>query len=500
MDVLHQKCRRHLSGARLVAATVLVCVLVGQASAIGAQSAAPVAPIGGAKQPAFTTLPMSALGIAPVATPDSNDVAALVEIALEINPAIRAARQRVIGARARVTPAGLLPDPMVMAGIQNLPLGRESPAPEGHGATPPSSGPDPMTMKMIGIGQSLPYPGKLALRRRVAARGVEAAEAALAAATFRVKQEVRSAYYDLVFMDRALDIVERNQRLLVDFISITETRYGVGEAGQQDVLKARVEASRLAESAVGLMEDRRAVLARLNALLDRPSETPVTNPHIPSQVARAAVADSVSRIRFVSAALGSRAADSPVPPLDDLQATALRESPMLREHQAVIAAQAARVELAGKEHLPDFDLSLQYGQRGGGLPDMVTAIVSVPVPILKGRKQDQFVAEAHSELAALEAERDATKNEILAEVARLHSALERQRAQLALYVKATIPQGRASLASATSSYQVGRVEFLTVLDNQSTLFTYETEYFRSLTDFAKTLAELERVVGREIIQ
>jgi outer membrane protein, heavy metal efflux system len=354
-------------------------------------------------------------------------------------------------------------------------------------------------MKMIGIGQSLPYPGKLALRRRAAAHEVEAAEAALAAATLRVKQEVRNAYYDLVFMDRALDIVERNQRLLGDFISITETRYGVGEAGQQDVLKARVEAARLAESAVGLMEDRRAALARLNALLDRPSETPVTKPWITAQVARAAVADSVSRIRFVSAALGSRAADSPVPTLGELQETALRESPVLREQAALIAAQAARLELARKEHLPDFDLSLQYGQRSGR-PDMLSAIVSVPVPILKGRKQDQFVAEAHSELATLEAERDATKNEIMAEVARLHSALERQRAQLALFVRATIPQGRASLASATSSYQVGRVEFLTVLDNQSTLFNYETEYFHGLTDFAKTLAELERVVGKEIIQ
>ena len=431
---------------------------------------------------------------------DSADVNALVETALATNPMIRAARQRVAAAHARVTPAGLFPDPMLMLGIQNLPLGSMESAPAGHGATPSTSGPDPMTMKMVGVGQTVPYPGKLSLRRQVAAREVEAAEAALVAAAWQVEQEVRSAYYELAFLDRALDIIERNQRVLGDFVRITETRYGVGITGQQDVLRARVEATRLAENAVALTEQRRATLARLNAALDQPSEIPVAGPRIPERVARAAVADSAGRIRFVSAALGARAADSPLPSLAEMQETAVRVSPVLREHEAMIAAQAARVELARREYLPDFDFSLQYGQRGGGLPDMVTALVSIPLPIHKGRKQDQLVTGARAELAALEAEHNAKRNELRAEVARLHAELERQRAQLALYVKAIIPQGRASLTSATASYQVGRVEFLTVLDNQATLFNYETEYFRTLTDFATTLAELERVVGKEIVR
>ena len=103
------------------------------------------------------------------------------------------------------------------------------------------------------------------------------------------------------------------------------------------------------------------------------------------------------------------------------------------------------------------------------------------------------------DLATLEAEHDVRRNEIRASVARLHADLERQRAQLALYKGSIIPQGRASLTSAMASYQVGRVPFLTLLDSQATLFNYETEYFRVLTEFAKALAELERVVGTEIL-
>lgn len=433
------------------------------------------------------------------ARPDTSSIDVLVEAALAVNPAIRAARERLSAARARVGPAGLLADPTLMLGIQNLPLGTMRTAPAGHGTTPSSSGPDPMTMKMIGIGQTIPFPRKLSLSRRAVAREAESAEAALAVVRWQVTRDARGAYYELVFLDRALEIVDRNHRVLADFATITETRYGVGTAGQQDVLKARVELTRLAENAVALKEQRRASLARLNSLLDRPTDAPLVAERLPERIARAAVADSASRIRFASADLGARAEGSPLPPLSELQERAVRQSPMLREHEAMIAAQSARLELARKAYLPDFDVSLQYGQRTG-LPDMVTAFVSIPLPVQKRKKQDLLVADARSQLAALEADHHAKQNELRAEVARLYSELERQRAQLALYVKAIIPQGRASLASATSSYQVGRVEFLTVLENQATLFNYETEYFRTLTDFASTLAELERVLGEEILR
>lgn len=426
---------------------------------------------------------------------DSNArVDTLVAHALAANPALRAARARVDAAQARIAPAGALPDPMLMAGIQNLPVGKEAAA--GHGA---AAGPDPMTMRMVGVGQTIPYPGKLSLSRRIAERELDATRAALVAVSRQVERDVKDAYYELAFLDRALEIVQRNQSVLVNLIRVTETRYGVGTAGQQDVLKARVEATRLAETAVSLTEQRHAALARLNAVLDQPTATPLAATTIPLGIARAAVPDSGAEIRFVSGALGARASDSPLPPIADLQEAAIRNNPELREHEAMIAAQTARVELARKAALPAFDISVQYGQRDRR-PDMVTAMVSIPIPVQKGRKQDQLVRDARAELAARNAEHDAMENELRAEVARLVSDLERQRAQLALYVKAIVPQGRAALASATASYQVGRVEFLTVLDNQATLFTYETEYFRGLTDFARTLAELERIIGEEVLR
>ena len=410
----------------------------------------------------------------------------LVATALAVNPKIRAAAARVQAARARVGPAGARPDPMLMAGVQNFPV-----------SEPGFS--DFMTMKMVGISQTLPYPGKLGLRERAARDEVRAAEAQLDDAKLTVVRDVKDAYYDLALTDQAMEIVRRNQDVLANLVTVTGAQYTAGTGAQSDVLRVRLESARLSEEGNRLAEARRAALARLNAALARPSSAPLAPAAYPERVLRAAVPDSAAQIHFTSAALGAGAADSPLLPLDSLQALAIQHSPMLRSHEAELRAQAARVELARKASLPDFDVSLQYGQRQG-LSDMVSAVVSIPLPIQKGRKQDEEAAAARAELAAREAEHYDAVNALRADVAQHVSDIERARTQLALSVKAILPQARASLASATAGYQVGRIPFATVMDAQASVFNFETAYYQALTDFAKALADLEQTVGAEVLR
>lgn len=421
----------------------------------------------------------------PAALPDTAGLEAMVAHAVAMHPSVRAAEARLEAARARVAPAGARPDPMLMAGVQNFPV------------SDPGFG-DFMTMKMVGVSQTLPSRGKLRLATRAAEYDVSAAEARLQAARLEIAQRVRDAWYELAWLDDALEITTRNQLLLLDFMRVAESRYGVGTGSQQDVLKASVEASRLAEEAAALTEQRRVAQARLNEGLDRDSEVPVPAVRIPERIVRLAAPASVREVRFVSPSLGARAAGSPLPPLAVLEERALANSPVLREWQASIEAHAARAELARLQVRPDVDVSLQYGQRDG-YSDMLSATVSIPLPINRRRRQDAGVAEARAGLAAAEAGLHEARNAVRLQVARLHAELERDRTQLALYVGSILPQARASLESATAGFQVGRVDLLALLDTQATLYGYEAAYHRLLSDFARGLAELERVVGAEVV-
>ena len=410
----------------------------------------------------------------------------LVAHAMSTSPMVRAAGARVDAAQARIGPAGARPDPMLMAGVQNFP------------ASEPGFS-DFMTMKTVGVSQTFPYPGKLALRTRAARGEVDAAIARLEETRRQVAREVQDAYYDFLFATRALGVVARSQGLLARVATVAEAHYAAGTGAQAEVLRVRVESARLAEEATMLAEERHAAQARLNATLDRASAAPVAlEPEIPERVRRAAVGDTAAAVSFVSATPGARAAGSPLPPLDSLQALAVRRNLALKAHEAMIEAQTALAELARKEQRPDVDVALEYGQRSG-FPDMITATVSVPVPLQRGRKQRETAAEARSELAALHAEHQAEVNRLNAEVARLHGALERDRTQLVLYTRAILPQARGALTSASAGYEAGRVEFASLIEQQASLYALDTQYLRILIDFAKTLAELEQLVGAEVV-
>lgn len=500
----------------------------------------------------------------------SGTLDSLVARAVAVSPRLRAAHERARAEQARVAPAGARPDPMLMAGVQNLPLSRSMAEREG------------MTMNMIGVSQVLPLWGKLGLAQRAAERYANAAAAQVEVVAREIRRDVASTYYDIAYADQALRIVDRNRRVLLDLIRAAEVRFSVGGSSgargtanapastsgampataapsgsttgrdmsgmpgaggmpstaqpspstpastrspsamgtgatesmpsmmtggmqgrmaggaMQDVLSARVDAARLGADAATLLEERRVAAARLNALLDRPSDADIGTIVIDERIARAAVARSPGAIRFESATLGSRAADSPVPPLMELQRRAVGENAQLRVSEAMIAAQAARVELVARERRPDVEVTLQYGQRSG-MSDLLTAMVSLPLPVQRGRKQDQQVIASRADLAALEAEHHDRVLRLKADLARVYSGLERDRTHLALYVKAILPQSHATVSAALAGYQSGTADLVTVLDAQTTVFNYETAYYRALTSFGRSLAELEQLVGGKVL-
>jgi outer membrane protein TolC len=391
----------------------------------------------------------------------------LVATALAANPRLRAAESQVSAARARIGPAGAWPDPMLMAGIQNLPISRDP---------GPMAGPEPMTMKMVGASQTIPYPGKTSLRRSVARAEADAVEARLAAVRLTVSRDVVDAYYDLATARTVLALIERQQQVAASVLPAAEARYVAGTAAQSDVIKARTEAALLVEERNAAQQQERAALARLNAALDQASTTPIqTNP----------LADGSFTVTPLS--------------LDSLHAIALRASPRLRERRAMITARTAQAELARREYLPDFDVSIQYGQRDR-LPDMITATVGVPLPIQRGRKQSAEARAARFDLAAAEAELKAEENELRAEITRAHAEIERQRANADLLTRAILLQARATFASASASYQSGRGELLNVLDAMRAMFAAEAMYVRALAELAKAAAELQALVGEEPAQ
>jgi cobalt-zinc-cadmium efflux system outer membrane protein len=390
----------------------------------------------------------------------------LIDEALQNNPEILAAKKKWEVFKEKVPQASALEDPMFGFGIVNLP-------------TNFSFKDEDMTMKEISISQKFPFPGKRPLMREMAQKEAEAVSTEIQEKVNRIIKDVKTAYYELSHVYRTTEVTQRNKKILEDFAKIAETRYAVGEGIQQDVLKAHVEVSKMVDDLIMLEQKKRALEAKLNALLNQPPETPVGVPE---------------EIIFRKITIN----------IEEFQKTALETNPTLKGMKKMIEAKDKSYAVAKREYYPEFNARFAYGLRDNGPDmkrrDMLTGEVMINIPIFYKSKQDRKVAETVADIKAAEAQYQAMKNEIQFMIRDMASMIQRVERQLELYKTGIIPQASLQVQSALSAYRVNKVDFLTLQDSQIGLYKYEIEYHQALTEYEKNVANLEAAIGKRFSQ
>ncbi len=390
----------------------------------------------------------------------------LIAEALRNNPELRAAAKEAEAANQRVRPAGALEDPMLEAGFLNLPT------------QPLRFNREDMTMKMLGLSQKLPYPGKRALREQVAAKDAETLGYGLRETSNRVVREVKLAYYDLALTDETVRLLKSNRQILEQFLRIAESRYAVGQAAQADVLKAQTQLGRMSEELLRMERERPVTEAELVRLLGRRADA-------------APIAVELPGLR--EAALN----------LEALQQTALRERPQLLGVQSALDRSTKALELARTEKQPDFDVRFSYGQREKNLlgeprQDVFSLTVAMNLPVWRADKIEPRIAEAQALRDQALDLRQAQQNEVLAKLRQQVATAAQSRKSVRLYETAILPQARLAVEAALAAYRVSRVDVLTLLDSQMTLFGYEISRARELVNFNKALAEIDLLAGKQV--
>jgi outer membrane protein TolC len=393
-------------------------------------------------------------------------LAALVAEALQNNPELRAAAKELEAAHQRVRPAGALEDPMLEAGLLNVPI------------QPWRLNREDMTMKMLGLSQKLPYPGKRALREQVAAKDAETLGYGLRETRNRVAREVKLAYYDLALTDETVRLLQNNRQILEQFLHIAESRYAVGQAAQAEVLKAQAQLGRMSEELLRMERERPVTEAELMRLLGRRGNA------VPIAVELPGLRETALK-------------------LEALQQAALRERPQLRGLQSVIDRGSKALELARKEVQPDFDLRFSYGQRERDLAnmpreDVVSFTVAMNLPVWRKDKIEPRIAEARAMREQAQEMLQAQQNEVLARLRQQVALTGQSRKSVQLYESAILPQARLAVEATLAAYQVSRVDLLMLLDSQMTLFSYEISRARELVNFNKALAEIEFLAGKPL--
>lgn len=431
----------------------LLIVTIGLAISVPARSQSLVA-TGAAKAAGAPAVQASAA---------ASTLASLVEQLDQDNPELKASRREIDMRVARVAPASAPPDPTLSFGYMGGITRPFFPSSSTAGA-----------FQQFAASQEIPFPGKLALRGRVAATEVDQTRWNYEDVRRRLIADLKLAYFDYVLAERSLAIVERNKVVLDQFRQIAEAQLAVGKGLQQDVLKAQVEISLLLERITVLERQRGAMQARINGLLYRDPGTPID-----------------ANLAFGAA---------PMPPLDVLRAQVADRYPALKRDERGIDRGQQALQLANREVLPDFAVNVSSMRQAQGMPWLYGVDLMVKVPIFWQRKQRPMIAEAAAALDAAKRTRENTLAMGSAQLTEEYLAAESSRRLMDLYSGSVLPQARLALESSQASYQVGKADFLTLLTNFMTVLTYEVNLEEQTARYRQGLARIEPFVAGDLIR
>ena len=395
------------------------------------------------------------------------DLQRLIDESLQANAEVKQMRAQFAASKETIRSAGALDDPEISFSLKDIPTDTWA------------FNTDSQTQKMLELSQKFPFPGKRRLRSEVASEQSRADEFTYKDKINEVRAKVIIAYWGLSLAFANFDLTQKNKQFWEQVVQVAETRYGVGQGNQADVLQAQVELGNYLDRLLQWTQKQESYRADLNALRSQPPQTPISRPQ-----------PLLMRPFLLK--------------LADLLALA-EARPQQQGLKAQIARQEKAVDLARKEYYPDMTVSLAYGFRDTMAPplnqkqaDMFGSKVMFNIPIWHGSKiKPKIREEQEKQNAAKDAYRSGL-NQLSAAVKDRDAKLKRLSQQITLYAQGIIPQARQAAGAALASYQVGTLPFSQLYQNQIAVFTAEMQLQEYLKDFEENWAELEWLVGQEL--
>lgn len=370
-----------------------------------------------------------------------------------------APRLEAEAASARAAAAGALPDPR--ARIEWMDLGRADT--RNPGLLPGRAGSMRYTLM-----QDLPWPGKRALEREIAASEAAAADGETAVRWSELAAAIGTRYAQLYFLDRDDALLGDMLDLVVSLEQSAQARHASGLAAQQDVIRAQLEGTALRARRVGLAGERRQLQAELNALLGRPAQAMLA---APTDIA--ALPDVLDRER--------------------LERGLRRDNPRLRTDAARVRAAEGAHDRVRRERYPDFSLGLTPTQYGHSIRAW-DLMLELDIPLQRKARQARE-RESEARLAVARAQREDAAQQLVGELGARFAAFDSARESLALIDSSLLPQAELTLQSALAGYENGQVDFATLLDAQKQILEARLERNRKALETRIQLAEIDRLAG-----
>jgi cobalt-zinc-cadmium efflux system outer membrane protein len=382
-----------------------------------------------------------------------------LRIAAQNNPQIKAAFHGWRQAVEQIPQARTLDDPRLSYQVEGIENSRSS------------------QEQTIFLTQMFPWFGVLDAREEEASAMSKAARKNYESALLSLARDVKDAFFTFHYLARSVEVTRDNVSLVRHFEQVARGRYAAGAAAHPDVIRSQIEVAMLEDRLAGLEQLRPAVVAKLNAILNRPAESVLDWPR-PEPYAAVTV-------EFAP-----------------LFAGMLKQNPDLISLEHRIAAMRSRETLAQSKSKPNFELGFGFkdlaepsGSMGSaGSDDPLMAMISISLPIWS----ESYAAArraARAERLQVVHEKIQLENTLGSQIKQALYELQDADRRIVLYRDTVLPKAQEMLVSSEMAYQAGTIDFLSLIDAQRSILQFRLEYEELLANSGKSLAELEMLAG-----
>lgn len=333
--------------------------------------------------------------------------------------------------------------------------------------------------KKYGLSQTIPFPGKLSLKGFAQRNHADMEKEQYEAVKRELTKNIKYVYYDLFWIDTSIRITENEKTLLENMERVARRKYELNLTTQQDVIKAQVEISKLIDMLYRLKQNRDSLVAMLNNLLNREQTSSL---------------DSIAPVEPQEFTLS----------LDQLHAIGKEKRQELQAAHFSVKRAEREHTLSKLNYLPDFTLSYDYIQVGDNTTrqaddgqDAWLGTVAINLPIWFGKLSSQ-VKEKKELLSARRKDSENMENKLSFEIEDLYFKINTYKNIISLYKNALIPQANQAYEAARTAYESGKVDFLNWLDSERVFLQTNLAYYKSIVDYQKSIALMERAIGTEI--
>lgn len=350
-----------------------------------------------------------------------------ITAALERSQALAVPAANARAARELAVAAGQRPDPVLSFSLNNVPI---------NGADRWSTTNDFMTMRSVGIMQTLPSQAKRQARSQKFEREADAALEQRQMLATEIQRETAVAWFELRAVALKVSLLKTQIDEAGRQVLATQTAFRSGRGSQTDWIAARDALSRLKQALLQMQADQasaRSTLARWTGLA---SGIALNDP-----------------LPISSSSLDAQ-------PFS----TALDQHIALRSMQSRVEAARANAEVMRLEREPDWSVELMLSKRGPQYSDMMSVGLSVPLTWDRPQRQDRELAASLAQVDALESEINEARREQLLSMERQHHNWRAALAQLELIDRDRLPLAQQRVEAVLAAYRSGTTPLTTVLE------------------------------------